>query len=273
MDFRGGVGSSPVLTRQKSPTMKLLLPASLILNAGLIGFLGYLALESRSSTTEPASHPAAGTPSEPSTPAMQSFGQITSNAPASFSWSQLESTNYRTYIANLRRIECPEQTVRDLIAADLANCYAPRKQEITVRLASEPESLAHELADLRREETATLAALLNGADRQANSLIPAPHRHERPAPVMLPLALESIDLATLNLNEARAAAVQQLRQRFIEEIGGVSQDPQDPSYRERWLRSQPKLDEDLRGFLGVQAYQEYQVAARAKPDSATSAQP
>lgn len=39
-------------------------------------------------------------------------------APA-FRWSQVESTNYFAYIANLRTIGCPEQTIRDIISADL----------------------------------------------------------------------------------------------------------------------------------------------------------
>src|SRR5262245_41874041 len=33
-------------------------------------------------------------------------------------WSDIESSEYRTYIANLRSIGCPEQTIRDIIVAD-----------------------------------------------------------------------------------------------------------------------------------------------------------
>jgi hypothetical protein len=36
-----------------------------------------------------------------------------------FQWSRLESRDYRTYIANLRAIGCPEQTIRDIITADV----------------------------------------------------------------------------------------------------------------------------------------------------------
>jgi hypothetical protein len=38
---------------------------------------------------------------------------------APFHWRQLESTNYLTYVANLRRIGCPAQTIRDLISAEV----------------------------------------------------------------------------------------------------------------------------------------------------------
>jgi hypothetical protein len=41
--------------------------------------------------------------------------------PTAFHWSQLESTNYQSYIANLRAVGCPEQTIRDIIAADLSS--------------------------------------------------------------------------------------------------------------------------------------------------------
>src|SRR6516162_1933421 len=36
-----------------------------------------------------------------------------------FSWRDVESPDYPVYIANLRAIGCPEQTIRDLIIADV----------------------------------------------------------------------------------------------------------------------------------------------------------
>src|SRR4051812_6817760 len=35
-----------------------------------------------------------------------------------FSWKEVESPDYPTYIANLRDIGCPEPTIRDIIIAD-----------------------------------------------------------------------------------------------------------------------------------------------------------
>src|ERR1041385_6045932 len=43
-----------------------------------------------------------------------------------FSWSQVESDDYPTYITNLREIGCPEQTIRDIIIADVNALYARR---------------------------------------------------------------------------------------------------------------------------------------------------
>jgi hypothetical protein len=50
-----------------------------------------------------------------------------------FSWEQLEAEDYRTYINRLRSIGCPEQTIRDIVIADLEKLMAPRVQEIDGR--------------------------------------------------------------------------------------------------------------------------------------------
>jgi hypothetical protein len=43
------------------------------------------------------------------------------------SWSHVESADYATYIANLRNIGCPEQTIRDILIADVNALYARRR--------------------------------------------------------------------------------------------------------------------------------------------------
>jgi hypothetical protein len=44
-----------------------------------------------------------------------------------FHWSQLESPDYRQYIANLRAIGCPEVTLKDIIMTDVMRLYAQRR--------------------------------------------------------------------------------------------------------------------------------------------------
>ena len=44
-----------------------------------------------------------------------------------FAWQEVESADYPTYIANLRDIGCPEQTIRDIIIADVNALYARRR--------------------------------------------------------------------------------------------------------------------------------------------------
>src|SRR5258708_540416 len=44
-----------------------------------------------------------------------------------FSWQEVESPDYPTYIANLRNIGCPEQTIRDIIIADVNALYSRKR--------------------------------------------------------------------------------------------------------------------------------------------------
>ena len=41
-------------------------------------------------------------------------------------WRSIESEDYRTYIRNLRAFGCPEETIRDIIIADVTKLYAAR---------------------------------------------------------------------------------------------------------------------------------------------------
>ncbi len=43
-----------------------------------------------------------------------------------FDWGSVESQDYREYIENLRAIGCPEETIRDIIIADINKLYASK---------------------------------------------------------------------------------------------------------------------------------------------------
>jgi hypothetical protein len=47
-----------------------------------------------------------------------------------FNWRTVESEDYRRYIANLRAIGCPEQTIRDIIVADVNALFAERAKRL-----------------------------------------------------------------------------------------------------------------------------------------------
>lgn len=52
-----------------------------------------------------------------------------------FTWRLLESTDFKRYIENLRSVDCPEQTIQDIIIAEVNKLYAGR--EATLRLRPE----------------------------------------------------------------------------------------------------------------------------------------
>ena len=93
------------------------------------------------------------------------------------SWAALESTNYYTYIANLRNFGCPEETIKDIILTDIAKVYARKRSDM--RRQGQPyhwwspnaaenqtdPKLQRRLADLDREQRTLVRSLL-GVDMQ-----------------------------------------------------------------------------------------------------------
>lgn len=68
-------------------------------------------------------------PVRPGTTYSQSLTQPAAPDEA-FHWRQIESEDFRRYIANLRVIGCPEPTIRDLIIADVNKRYASRLRAV-----------------------------------------------------------------------------------------------------------------------------------------------
>ena len=68
-----------------------------------------------------------------------------------FTWSQVESEDYQKFIANLREIDCPEQTIRDIIIADVNALFAKR-------IATDPDIISPEQQWWRSEPDPDLVA-------------------------------------------------------------------------------------------------------------------
>ena len=43
------------------------------------------------------------------------------------SWQDIESPDFATYVANLRQIGCPEQTIRDILIAEVNALYSRKR--------------------------------------------------------------------------------------------------------------------------------------------------
>jgi len=264
--------------------MKLALRLSILLNCCLVAVLVLMALNERAPSCRLL--PAAA--SDAKQEATDEAGpQAATTAPVAgprpFHWSQLESSDYRTYIANLRGIGCPEQTLRDIITADVGSLFALKRGRLEAELGILPgdslethsgsrPAVEAEMLRLRREETSFIGALLGpeagaaGGTAETAAEAPAalvsPRQDSPDAVVSMPLVFQDVDLAALKLDSGQRQAIEDLRRRFVEEIGGPNQDPAAPAYRERWQQSQPLNDDLLRGFIGVRAWQDYQLAAR-----------
>src|SRR5258705_5916727 len=106
---------------------KSILILSLAVNVGLCAAVGWL-VKSRPAPAITASDPL---PTNIATRPTESRPAPAAAEPAkpaqSFGWRMVESEDYKKYIANLRAIGCPEETIRDIIKADVNKLFASRK--------------------------------------------------------------------------------------------------------------------------------------------------
>ena len=82
---------------------------------------------------------------------------------------------------------------------------------------------------------------------------------------VLPMVFRQVDPTVMSLTPEQVQTINDLRQTFIDEVGGPNQDPSDPAYLQRWLKAQPDVDKLLQGMLGVMAWETYQVATWNPP--------
>lgn len=100
---------------------------------------------------------------------VESRSPAQSSAPSlePFRWSSVESPSYLEYIANLRKVGCPEETIRDIVITDVCKLYAQRRAEASAQIPfwmtdSSPEILQAKsrLTQLDQEEAAVIQKLL-----------------------------------------------------------------------------------------------------------------
>jgi hypothetical protein len=94
-----------------------------VANLALAGW-AYYTLKLRQAQSAPVSPvETETTEAQPEAPAPEPQVMMVTNQ---ITWDQLESEDYRKYITRLRSINCPEQTIRDIIIADLDKLLAPQ---------------------------------------------------------------------------------------------------------------------------------------------------
>ena len=71
----------------------------------------------------------------------------------------MESEDYHQYIANLRSLGCPEQTIRDIIIADVNKLFAAREDPLKAKPANTADKAAAETPEQRLERLRQLRAV------------------------------------------------------------------------------------------------------------------
>jgi hypothetical protein len=102
---------------------RVILLVSLLLNIGLLA--AYFVTKKEPVTTVSEAQPnASAVRNRPEARMTRTMSVIeTTNA---FHWGTIESEDYRAYIENLRAVGCPEETIRDIIIADVNKLYGSR---------------------------------------------------------------------------------------------------------------------------------------------------
>ena len=195
-------------------------------------------------------------------------------------WKDLESANdYRLYVRHLRAIGCPEPTIEDIVRGDVARAFAFKRRQLGEDetgsglwsqaneahvlagfLGKQPPATEHSAAGVsvndRRTAPETGFAIPETATNTSSTSLPPPGMQgNQPAytPVY-PVAFRKVNLAALGFASTQQAAIQQVQQQFLADIGGYNQDPSNPAYLARWQTAQATADDTLRGLLGTQAY-------------------
>jgi len=110
-------------------------PISILLNFALLGGVISLLIMHHRQTADSASGKdpvTTGAPAAHTKPADHLAPQRLPQPRAErFDWRQVESEDYKDYIANLRAIGCPEKTIRDIITADVNDLFSSRRSAIT----------------------------------------------------------------------------------------------------------------------------------------------
>lgn len=109
---------------------------------------------------------------------------VTNTVAQKFDWNAVESDDYKKYIANLRSIGCPEETIRDIITADVNKLYEAKRKALAgpkkkfefwksgmmMGAPADPERTEKERA-LNKEKRVLLTELLGSAPEEKPDLL------------------------------------------------------------------------------------------------------
>jgi len=198
-----------------------------------------------------------------------------------FSWAEVESPDYPTYIAYLRDIGCPDQTIRDIIIADVNALFARKlATEVTTpqqqwwRSSPDPavvRAAAEKVRALDGERRALLARLL-GPDWESRDLANLP-RPSHPGVVLDGPVLGELPAEAKQAVQDTSARAQERLQAYLDaqRLQGKTPDPAElarlrqqtrnelartltPQQLEEYLLRYSQNANDLRAELGQLKY-------------------
>lgn len=211
-----------------------------------------------------AHHPLGGSLAAPALSQLDTAGAPRPNVVVRrqlFSWQDVESADYPTYINNLRSIGCPEQTIRDIIIADVNALYSrkralelvtPEQQWWRSRPDTNVLQAAAEKSRALDEERRTLLTRLLGPSWEAGDLASLP-RPSHPGVELDGPVLGALSADTKQAIENINARSEDRMQSYVDSMRQQGKNP-DPAELAR-LRQQTR--DELASVLGPAQLEEF----------------
>jgi len=238
---------------------KVLLAVSLVLNLALTGVLLWFVNHRPVPAVAPAPPtPPASSGSAAPEPSSKPETVVAAKPAQPFDWRMVESEDYKQYIANLRAIGCPEETIRDIIIADVNKLFASRRQALKISTNRfeywksgsffagmfDPERIEQEQA-LAREKRELLRELLGVAPDEKPDLFGG----FNPFEAMLDFLPSEKQTAVLEL-------LQKMQARMIRGFRGGAPDAEGLG---QVRTAQKEMEAELAKILTPQELEEYQL--------------
>lgn len=193
--------------------------------------------------------------------------QEPSPPPTPLDWGSVESEDYRIYIANLRSIGCPDETIKDIIISDVTKLFAKKFREQALLIdRSTPKKFWQTSGANLRSSKEPIAALRTQLEKDQHDLI----RDLLGVDLSTERSRSSLEWQPTGetelrqfLNEDKTARITQLRdqrkqevERFQDRVAGRGWTPEE---RATWTRLQTEHDDQLNQILSPTERAQYDL--------------
>jgi|GEM_PF-1427050 len=193
--------------------------------------------------------------------------QEPSPPPTALDWGSVESEDYRLYIANLKSIGCPDETIKDIIISDVAKLFAKKFREQALLIdQSTPKKFWQTSSANRRNSKEPITALRTQLEKDQRDLI----RDLLGVDLSVERSRSSLEWHPNGetelrqfLNEDKTARITQLRdqrkqevERFRDRVSGREWTPEE---RATWTRLQTEHNDQLNQVLSPTERSQYDL--------------
>jgi hypothetical protein len=243
--------------------MKRIIVSLVCLNIGLAAFLTYACLNSsRKQSQGSGGEIVAATAPQASgaakvKPASRPAIRLSNGK---FDWQSLFTPDLRQYAANLRAVECPEETIRDILMAEINRQYAPREAELKVRPEDRFPWESVTSYDKRAKESKFRQLLVEKRDL-LKELVGVDVPIETP-PTLAGRNIEKFEAAYRDLPEAKREQVRAIQEKYwgqSDEIKRRTMGFLEPEDRELYKQIKSERRQEMAQILSAQELEDYEL--------------